>query len=74
MSWFENAIGQLIVGPVNCEWDEWKIGECDQTCGGGIRRNTRKIKVNAKHGGKECEGSATSTETCNTNECPGMIK
>ena len=58
---------------VNCEWDEWKLGVCDKSCGGGTRINTRIKKTDARNGGKECNGPATKTEKCNTNKCPGMI-
>ena len=58
---------------VHCEWNEWKIGECDKSCGGGFRTNTRTVKVDAKHGGEVCAGSSTITESCNVQECPGKI-
>jgi hypothetical protein len=58
---------------VDCEWNEWKIGECSQTCGGGERTNTRDKKIREAHGGKECSGSSTITETCNVNDCPGKL-
>lgn len=56
---------------VHCEWDEWKIGECSLTCGGGERTNTREEKQSAEHGGDECEGLSSITESCNIEECPG---
>ena len=54
---------------VNCVWNEWQIGECSKTCGGGTRTNTRTKKVQEAHGGT-CEGHATSKEECNAQECP----
>ena len=51
--------------------DEWQIGECSLTCGGGTRTNTRKEKVSANHGGDECHGLTNITESCNVDECPG---
>ena len=56
---------------VHCEWDEWKIGECDKTCGGGVRMNTRIKKTEAKYGGEECTGSSKSFQYCNLQSCPG---
>ena len=56
---------------VNCEWDEWKIGECDKTCGGGVQTKTRIQKSEAKYGGEECQGLANSTQECNLQDCPG---
>ena len=35
---------------------------------------TREEKVSADHGGNECEGLATITESCNIQECPGKSK
>ena len=59
---------------VDCEWDEWQTGLCSKTCGGGLQTNTRTEKVSQKHGGKECSGSASVEESCNTQECPGKSK
>merc|ERR1711981_622977 len=56
--------------PVHCEWNDWTIGECSRSCGGGERTNTRDKKVSAEHGGDECEGLASITESCNVQECP----
>ena len=55
---------------VNCEWDNWVVGECSKICGGGERTNTRDKKTREAHGGLECSGSATITEQCNIQECP----
>ena len=62
----------LIYDIVDCEWDDWTIGNCSSSCGGGTRTNTRSKKVNAEHGGEECDDVATSIEeSCNVQECPG---
>ena len=55
---------------VHCEWNAWVQGECSQTCGGGVRTNTRTENVEAKHGGEECSGPSSLEESCNTQECP----
>ena len=55
---------------VDCEWDEWIVGKCSATCGGGTRTNTRTKTVAEMYGGK-CEGTTTTTESCNTDACPG---
>lgn len=57
---------------VDCEWNDWQNGECDQPCGGGFLTNTRTPKVDAQHGGDKCTGSSTVTESCNVHECPGI--
>ena len=56
---------------VDCEWEEWRIGECSKTCGGGERINIRNKKIDATNGGKECSGNSTVTDSCNKIECPG---
>ena len=56
---------------VDCVWGSWDIGECSKSCGGGTQTNIRKPNVTAAHGGEECYGSASVTESCNTQECPG---
>ena len=58
---------------VNCVWNEWNEGECSKQCGGGKRTNTRAPRVNAAYGGKECIGTSSIEESCNTQECPGNI-
>ena len=48
---------ELII-KVDCEWDEWIIGECSKTCGGGMRNNYRDKKVEEMFGGV-CDGFAS---------------
>ena len=61
----------LMHDVVDCEWDDWTIGNCSSSCGGGTRTNTRSKKINAKHGGKECDEPTSIDESCNVQECPG---
>ena len=58
---------------VDCEWNDWNIGTCTKSCGGGTRTNTRTTKDLADHGGKECDGVASLQENCNSQPCPGYI-
>ena len=58
---------------VDCEWDEWQVGECDKVCGGGLLTKTRVSKMDEKHGGKACTGHSSVTESCNVHECPGTF-
>ena len=53
---------------VDCKWSHWS--DCSKTCGSGIR--IRDIEVEAKHGGKSCEGN--SYVNCYTQPCPGNIQ
>ena len=64
----QNTVYSILV---DCEWDEWKIGECSKLCGGGKRTNIRNKKVEAAYGGTECSGDSIATETCNVGVCPG---
>ena len=64
---------QYICCLVHCEWNDWVIGECSETCGGGSRTNTRTQKTAAEFGGDECDGPTSSTESCNVEECPGGV-
>ena len=61
----------LICDIVHCEWNEWIIGECSKSCGGGTRVNERTEKVTAQHGGDKCPGPTSIEESCNVQECPG---
>ena len=49
---------------VQCEWNDWQIGPCSKTCGGGTRINHRTKKIEEANGGN-CEGEATIEEVCN---------
>ena len=48
------------------DWSSWKLGQCSVTCGGGTRQDTRTCSVPG-----QCSGSATRTQNCNTQACPG---
>ena len=66
-----STIPYSMYNSVDCEWGQFEIGECSQTCGGGMRTNTRSHIVTAEHGGVECLGPDAVNETCNIQECPG---
>merc|ERR1712179_420155 len=66
----ENLKKLFGIVAVDCVWDEWEIGKCSKSCGGGNRTNVRIPKVEAKHGGEECQGESETTEECNTLQCP----
>ena len=57
---------------VNCEWNDWVLGECTKTCGRGTRNDNRTKKVSDEHGGTECTGPTNRTVDCNVDECPGV--
>ena len=58
-----------LVTPVDCQWNDWQIGKCSKSCGGGTRTKTRTKKTESSDGGI-CEGEATMQEACNTQQCP----
>ena len=61
----------LMFNKVDCEWDEWAVGACSKSCGGGTRTNKRSPKIEADFGGSNCTGASNITEDCNIIPCPG---
>ena len=59
------------VAPKNCLWSDWTWESCTATCGGGIQNGTRTVAQPAENGGSECTGPSTSTQSCNSEKCPG---
>ena len=59
---------------VNCEWGDYSgWTECNASCGGGIQRRRRQVKIRARNGGRACTGATIETRPCNTEECSGMF-
>jgi len=57
--------------PVHCElsaWSNWTA--CSATCGDGTKTRSRSVTVDAKHGGKACDGALEATDLCKDKECP----
>ena len=62
--------------PVDCQWSAWQTaggtaGQCDKSCGGGNRKQTRTHARRAQNGGRQCSGPSTQTVPCNTQPCSG---
>lgn len=67
------------IGAVDCEFSKFIViggtaawGGCSAQCGGGRVVSRRHIAVQAKNGGKACEGPLEKTESCNTQTCAGF--
>ena len=57
--------------PIDCQWSDWiKDGHCSKTCGGGIEKWYRTIKVQPRNRGKECNGTQYRENRCNEHTCP----
>jgi len=48
----------------DCKWEEWELGDCSVTCGGGSRTDTRKAKC------KEYDAFQSRKMECNEEDCP----
>ena len=59
---------------VDCEWGDWVVGECSESCGDGVQVMTRTTKVEAQFDGLPCEGELSIEEPCFIKECPGNNK
>ena len=71
---YSNLFCFEIHNVVQCEWDDWVVGECSKTCGGGMQTQTRKVKHEAQFGGEDCPGKHTLEISCNVQECPCSIE
>lgn len=60
---------------VNGGWGAWTSwNSCSLTCGGGTQTRSRSCSNPApQYGGLSCTGSTTSTQNCNTQNCPSKI-
>lgn len=60
--------------PINGSWSYWGAwSECTKMCDGGT--TTRRRECNSpkpQYGGKECEGEAYASTTCNDWTCPDL--
>ena len=65
------AVLQFIFIIDHCQWNDWIIGNCSKSCGGGIRTNKRTETVLEGHEGAQCDSVTSIEEECNAQECPG---
>ena len=71
---YSNLFRFEIHNVVHCEWDDWVIGKCSKSCGGGMQKQTRKVKHEAQFGGEDCPGKHTLEISGNVQECPCSIE
>ena len=55
---------------VDCTWNDWELGECSVTCGGGTRVDTRTVATEEMYGGTCDPEGDLKVEHCNTDDCP----
>merc|ERR1719261_1853117 len=59
-----------VKAPIHGMWSDWTAsGSCSANCGDGLQTYTRTCTPPA-HGGDDCSGDATKTESCKLKECP----
>ena len=50
-------------------WSDW--GACSATCGSGQKTKNRACSSPIPaHGGNDCVGDNSESQTCNTHQCP----
>jgi hypothetical protein len=72
----ENRKCNLHSCPIHCQIGAWsKFSKCGKTCGGGQRKQTRKV-VEGQFGGRKCNPNTVSflKSSCNTQACPTDCK
>ncbi|KAL5270907.1 hypothetical protein ACHWQZ_G001540 [Mnemiopsis leidyi] len=62
--------------PVDGEWGTWSAwSECSKECGGGTKTRSRECNnPTPAHGGNDCQGDSTKTQSCNTQNCEVVYK
>ena len=70
-STIESRACNVVNCPIDCVEKGWGLWTpCTKTCGGGNRKRTNPIVLNAQHGGNACPWQREQTEECNTRPCP----
>ena len=65
----------FLTFPVDGSWTSWgSWASCSETCGGGVQSRTRSCSNPApQYGGANCVGMSSSTQRCNTQNCPSKL-
>jgi len=66
------ATCQIKPCAIHGAWTAWsEFQTCTKSCGGGTKTRLRACSNPApQHGGRDCFGSASHTDKCNTHHCP----
>lgn len=72
----KNVLIVIMFIAVNGNWTTWsKWAICSVSCGGGEQSRTRSCSNPVPlHGGDECDGNTTESQSCNHQQCPGTYK
>lgn len=72
LKFLRNVQVQLMCISVDGSWATWgNWGTCTVTCGGGIQSRSRTCTNPApQYGGANCPSFSSSTQACNTHNCP----
>ena len=66
------SISIFIVDGAWATWSAWAT--CDVSCGGGKQTRSRTCtNPTPAHGGAQCLGDETESQTCNINQCKGIF-
>ena len=65
---------KFVIFVVNGKYGVWSsYNSCSKSCGGGSQKRTRKCDSPAPaFGGANCDGPKEQSQSCNTQNCPGM--
>ena len=70
--WSVESKTSLLENAVDCAWGSWnEWGQCTKTCGRGTQQRIRSVIQQAVFGGVPCAETASETNECNTQPCPG---
>ena len=60
---------------VHGNWSSWSSWpNCNKPCNGGSKSRKRLCdNPRPANGGRDCEGPATESQSCNPNPCPGLL-
>eukprot|EP00930_Biecheleria_cincta_P099272 TRINITY_DN90909_c0_g1_i1.p1 TRINITY_DN90909_c0_g1~~TRINITY_DN90909_c0_g1_i1.p1 ORF type:complete len:1250 (-),score=93.25 TRINITY_DN90909_c0_g1_i1:232-3981(-) len=62
---------ECLPNPIECVWQDWSVwSNCTASCGGGITKRPRAVKIMSQYGGAACDGDSMQQNKCNEVPCP----